>query len=70
MTEPADGCSLTLGILHPGELGAALGRTFIDEGFRVIAAPGLRGPRHPAALYGGGTGRRRLRGRGGAARPT
>ena len=45
MSSPDERRTTTVAILHPGELGSTLGRILQDEGCRVVAAPGGRGPR-------------------------
>ena len=45
MTDPEIRRDGTVGILHPGELGAMLGRILLDQGFRVVASLAGRGPR-------------------------
>ncbi len=45
MRDSAETPKPVVGVLHPGELGSALGEILGSEGFRVTAAPGGRGPR-------------------------
>ena len=45
MTDLNGKAPVVAGVLHPGELGSALGRILVGLGVRVVAAPGGRGPR-------------------------